>query len=694
MSNPDIKQLLLIGVLLSLFPIMTLAQDSNTVSHELKELVVKDKRAWIENDKVVFVPNKKEKNLSNSPATLLEAMHLPMLKVTNKTISTLGGEAVALFINGAPMSESDIATFWPSRILRVEYIPNSNDPQYAGAKYVINFILKQYEIGSVTRIEAEQELPNNGDYTAATRLEYKKFSFGLIVNPSYSRDHIQHETGSEILSDIYYNNGHYDQIEESYNRYFFDREQDLNIALDAKYQTSELRFGHSLSFKGERNPGSGWNGINSWTPNLFDSPQSYNRNDSKTLSPQATGWYFAKLSNKWYINAGWGYAYAHNESNISNALGSDTPVTSNFSEDVNSARAYFIPVFMLNNNIQLRLSLQSKMDWFDSRYSGTTSALSRQRRGSTSAIASIYWMLRRNLMLSLKPGVDFEYWAIGSLAPESDIRPRLEAALNLSVKKFMFNAGVQWLSWAPRANQANNVIVKSTELLWVAGNPYLKTTTSWMPHLSATWMPNNWFSASFNAYLHHYTNYKYTSYDQAPTEMGGLIKTERNVASFDNMDVFLSLDFRPLKNFSFSIEPFWTYYHSHGDFAREFDFLSFNGSIDYSIGNFGIHMDYRGVQKSIGNTGYSTYRRADRFDIRLKYGNGNWYISAGVADLFHKHYKQDEWLTVPHYTRNNTNFQIGRLAMLNVTYTFGYGKEVSDDSVDGPSEVKSSMLNY
>ncbi len=141
MSNPDIKQLLLIGVLLSLFPIITLAQDSNTVSHELKELVVKDKRAWIENDKVVFVPNKKEKNLSNSPATLLEAMHLPMLKVTNKTVSTLGGEAVALFINGTPMSESDIATFWPSRILRVEYIPNSKEPQYAGAKYVINFIL-------------------------------------------------------------------------------------------------------------------------------------------------------------------------------------------------------------------------------------------------------------------------------------------------------------------------------------------------------------------------------------------------------------------------------------------------------------------------------------------------------------------------------------------------------------------------
>ena len=135
------KVSILIGIILSIFPIMSFAQDSTTVSHELKELVVKNKRAWVEDDKVIFVPNKKEKNLSNSPATLLEAMHLPMLKVTNKTISTLGGEAVALFINGAPMSETDLATFWPSRILRVEYIPNPNDPQYAGAKHVINFIL-------------------------------------------------------------------------------------------------------------------------------------------------------------------------------------------------------------------------------------------------------------------------------------------------------------------------------------------------------------------------------------------------------------------------------------------------------------------------------------------------------------------------------------------------------------------------
>lgn len=200
------KVSILIGIILSIFPIMSFAQDSTTVSHELKELVVKDKRARVEDDKVIFVPNKKEKNLSNSPTTLLEAMHLPMLKVTNKTVSTLGGESVALFINGAPMSETDMATFWPSRILRVEYIPNPNDPQYAGAKYVINFILKQYEIGSVTRIDASQELPNNGDYTVASRLEYKRLSFGLKANASYSRDHIQHETGNEIFSDLYYNN--------------------------------------------------------------------------------------------------------------------------------------------------------------------------------------------------------------------------------------------------------------------------------------------------------------------------------------------------------------------------------------------------------------------------------------------------------------------------------------------------------
>lgn len=664
------------------------------VSHELKELVVKDKRAWVEDDKVIFVPNKKEKNLSNSPTTLLEAMHLPMLKVTNKTVSTLGGESVALFINGAPMSETDMATFWPSRILRVEYIPNPNDPQYAGAKYVINFILKLYEIGSVTRIDASQELPNNGDYTVASRLEYKRLSFGLKANASYSRDHIQHETGNEIFSDLYYNNEHYEQIEQTYNRHYFEREQDFSIALDARYQTSDFRFGHTISFKGERNPGSGWNGIDSWAPDLFNSSQSYNRSDSKALSPQASGWYFAKLSNKWYINAGWGYSYARNKSNISNAIGCDTPVTSNFAENVNSARAYLIPVFMLNKNIQLRLSLQSKMDWFDSKYSGTTNALSRQRRGSTSAIASMYWMLCRNIRLSLKPGVDFEYWAIGSLAPESDIRPRIEAALDLSIKKFLFNAGVQWLSWAPRANQASDVLVRSTELLWVAGNPSLKTTTVWIPQLSATWMPNNWFSASLNAYLHHYTNYKYASYDQAPTEMGGLIKTERNVASFDNIDVFLNLDFRPFKNFSFSVQPYWTYSHSHGDFGRKFDFLTVEGSIDYSFGNFGIHADYRGVHKSIGSVYYEKSRHADQFDIRLKYGNGNWYVSAGVADLFHKYDKQEEWLHYPHYATYNSNYRVGRCAMLNITYTFGYGKEVSDSSVDGPGEVTSSMLNY
>lgn len=56
-------------------------KSDSIISKELEEVVVLGDKAWIENSVLNVIPTKQEKKLSNSPATLIESMHLPFVKV-------------------------------------------------------------------------------------------------------------------------------------------------------------------------------------------------------------------------------------------------------------------------------------------------------------------------------------------------------------------------------------------------------------------------------------------------------------------------------------------------------------------------------------------------------------------------------------------------------------------------------------
>lgn len=145
----------------------TTANDSIAVKN-LDELVVTGDRMWISDGIVNIVPSKQEKKLSDSPASLIKAMHLPFVQEKDGVVTSLSGEEVKFFINGEKADEIDIATFWPKHVKLVQYIDNPGDPTYEGAKHVINFSMREYEAGGVTRVRAFQRFPNNGIYTAAS----------------------------------------------------------------------------------------------------------------------------------------------------------------------------------------------------------------------------------------------------------------------------------------------------------------------------------------------------------------------------------------------------------------------------------------------------------------------------------------------------------------------------------------------
>ena len=94
-------------------PAICLADDS-IPAKELQEIVVEGQRSWIDGEKVVYIPTKKEKNVSWNISSLLKNMNLPMINVSpDETVADLNGNQVSYFINGKPATDIDIKTFWP-----------------------------------------------------------------------------------------------------------------------------------------------------------------------------------------------------------------------------------------------------------------------------------------------------------------------------------------------------------------------------------------------------------------------------------------------------------------------------------------------------------------------------------------------------------------------------------------------------
>lgn len=152
---------------------LTPEERDSILARELKEFVVTGKKNRIEGNKIISVPSQKEKNLSYDPASLIDMMKMPGIRVKDGGINTIDGSQVTIFINGVRANETDIATFRTEDVVRVEYIHNPADPQYSGEFEVINFIVKEYQAGGVTKAYVSQTFPNMGFYTLSSKAVYK-----------------------------------------------------------------------------------------------------------------------------------------------------------------------------------------------------------------------------------------------------------------------------------------------------------------------------------------------------------------------------------------------------------------------------------------------------------------------------------------------------------------------------------------
>ncbi len=664
----------------------------------LDDVVVKADRGWIKDGIINVIPTKSEKKLSNSPATLIGSMNLPFLREKEGAIVNPAGQAVAVFINGERANDIDLATFYSMNVKRVQYIEHPADPRFEGVEAAVNFIMPVYEYGGVTRANVMQKFVQTyGNGEIASKLVYRKMTYGLMLSGNYSRDKANKATGTTRYRDLYYDGEYYDEIsytDESVSR---SKHNYASLSFNAKYSTDKTQITHTISLLREAKPESVTESYGAWSQDLFGASNTLSSSTSKTLSPQISGAYMFTLPRRWYLYGTWLYTYARNDASSLSQFGSTSPIVNMTKEDVNSCRLVIFPSFIPSEKLGFNLLLDGSADFYSTRYKGSADTRQHISRKNLTSQLRVTWYPTAKFSVRFEPGFDLTIRDIGAIS-RHDFNPNITGSLNWNPgRKFNLSGSLRYYLRSASSGETNPVMVKHSELLWSLGNPFLKDVSSWDAGTYFSYLPCNELSTSFNLHYSRINDQIYSDYSAASIEQGGLIRenlncTPENVInaslslSGNLLNGKLSLNLRPTIFYIFYSEPLLTRSHTH---------FSISGDASYTLGNVRFQAAYESPYSGISLGGLAYSWRQDYFNFSVTYGSGNLYLSARAEDIFHHKEKRINRFASPHYTTDYTAFNPGRRFSINVTYTFDYGRKV-DRSIDisGPSSAKTSVASY
>ena len=157
---------------------------------------------------------------------------------------------------------------WPKNALRGwnlwKVLPT---PKFEGKHNILNFIMKDYALGGLTKLRGRQVIPNEGSYEASSKFVYKKNDLQRDVQRWLQPRPPFGQLWHRDFQDIWYDGNFYDRIdriENSDNN--ANRNDNIYAGINARYLTEKMNISHQAKLQWNRNPGSHKNGTLHFVP--------------------------------------------------------------------------------------------------------------------------------------------------------------------------------------------------------------------------------------------------------------------------------------------------------------------------------------------------------------------------------------------------------------------------------------------
>lgn len=653
----------------------------NDKTTQLEELVVKAKKGWFENGKAVFIPEKREKNLAKDASSLIDRMNTGILHVEDGNIKTFNNEDVAIYINGVKADGMDLSTFWPKNALRVEFIPADSNSEFSDSRNILNFIMRDYTVGGLTRLEADQTFPNEGSYSASSKFVYGRMTYNAVFKGDYMRNHLAESDFTETYNDVWYDGVKYDRIENNEHSESYSRKNEIYGGFNARYRKDKWTITHTAALQWNRDPGSGSNGSGLYTPAIFPGNTSESKIDSRSLTPAFTGSYNFSGNGKWRFGAFWRFSYARNDLNTWSRESTLDPIANRSEEDLYRYGISINGGFRPNNKMGFDLYLNEGRDLSDAGYTGYTTSRQWQSFGNSNISLYWYYMPIDKLTFTATPQITLYDYNVNHLSKRTEWIPSMDLRIYYDINnKNSINLMSRYLQVSPASSVRNDLILRQSELKWLEGNPSISPSQLLDIDLSYSARPSDLFNTSLGLRYILDLNESTIGYRSGGPEYDGIIGTYINGKNNHSMQAQWSASLNLIGGY-LRLSNSLTYLHSKSAILGTLNNLRNNTYLSWYFGNCSLRANYGTPEKFFTGAGTREIRTHHNYGLDFSYGNGNLLLDVEINNLFNKRLSTKELLSNGPYSVSSINWERGRNVRISLTYTFDYGMKV-DPRID------------
>ncbi len=669
-------------------------EDSIT-STDLKEIVVEGRTQSLGSEVSTYIPTSRQKNASQTATDLLDRMAIPQLRISPKgEISDLAGKNVDIFIDFIPANKDDLEGMRIADVKKVEYYDYPADPRFQGKAHIVNFIMQKYEYGGYIKGFGWGVTDNAGQLSLFAKLQYKKMTFdiaagGFWINHTHDGENT-YETFRIPQSDgsmkIFERNSIQTKATMRENTYW--------PTFKARYATDKIIIQNTIGAFWNFEPKKNQSGYVTYTPEIVSTADYFSTESNRQNSLSYSGYWNFILNDKNSITFSPRYAYSHTNIKslyVGEGAGEYYNAATDNAHEYKSDLTYS---HSFGKWGKLNALLQTMFATNKTQYSGTANIndnSSSLRIGPgiqySVSIGKVYGLLGLGLLWDRQ-----EYMKIrdNSAAPWFDISLQYAPTNRHSIR-----CETHYMKSNPFSSSRSNAIIQINPLMSYTGNPNIKSFDSYDLSLNYSFIPNNKFSLS--AFGHMWITKNRYVYDYRPTSTGIIRTILQPGGPYEQWTCGTYASVRLFeRKLQLSAQVIVRSVHNGAPYNLNKTNVGYSLQANYYAGNWNFSGVYSGPQGYPDGCMIGTWMKTKSFYmLQAGWSNSSWNIRLQVMDFAKWNWESDKGVMHSEfYDIIEQKFSINdhASARLSVTYTFGFGKKVSQDDEAGQQRGASSGI--